>query len=82
MPEVVDFTINGERHRLTREQVVRVMCSQAPEEIRKHSVEVSGTQYPVKQVLAAATGVDRLDFTSALARRALSRLGFEPRREK
>ena len=46
MSDVVDFTINGQRYHLTREQVVRVMCGASPDEIRTHSVEVGGTRYP------------------------------------
>jgi hypothetical protein len=40
-------------------------------------VQVGGVRYPVKQVFALVTGLDRLDFTSAIARRNLGKLGFE-----
>jgi len=48
-----------------------------PEPVRSHAVVVVGKRYPVKQVFAYSTGLDRLDFTSAVARRHLDRLGFE-----
>ena len=45
--------------------------------IRSHRVVVDGRVYPVKQVFEQATGLDRLDFTSAVARRNLLKLDFE-----
>jgi hypothetical protein len=47
------------------------------EEPRKHVVEIGGKLYPVKQVFAAVTKLDRLDFTTAQARTVLQRLGFK-----
>ena len=47
-----------------------------PEPIREHYVVVDGRRYPPKQVLAAATGLDRADFTTHQARAVLRRLGF------
>jgi hypothetical protein len=37
---------------------------------------ISGRRWPPKQVLALVTGLDRADFTTHQARRALTRLGF------
>jgi hypothetical protein len=47
-----------------------------PEPIREHFVVISGRRWPPKQVLALVTGLDRADFTTHQARRALTRLGF------
>ncbi len=47
-----------------------------PEPIRDHYVVVGGRRYPPKQVLAAATGLDRADFTTHQARAVLRRLGL------
>ena len=76
MPDQIDFVVNGTALHLTRPNVERVMHSVEPEPIRNHAVQVGGTLYPVKQVFERATGVDRLDFTSATARRHLGKLGF------
>lgn len=45
----------------------------------KFAVTVNGAFYPVKHVLEAAAGVARKDFTSNVARKHLSALGFEIR---
>jgi hypothetical protein len=80
VPESVEFVVNGEILALSRAGVTRAMRGVAPEPIRSHSVDVAGIRYPVKQVFGVVTGLDRLDFTSAVARRQLARLGFEVER--
>lgn len=77
MPDVIEFVVNGRPLKLSHQAVVDAMKGVRPEPIRSHTVAVDGTQYPVKQVFAVATGLDRLDFTSAVARRQLARVGFE-----
>ena len=42
----------------------------------RRSVWLSVSAWPPKQVLALVTGLDRADFTTHQARRALTRLGF------
>ena len=76
MPKQLTFVVNGKLLRLSRRDVESCMRGLSPEPIQRHAVEVGGTTYPVKQVFEAATGLDRLDFTSAVARRNLGRLGF------
>lgn len=73
----MEFTINGQLLELQREQVEGAMREVDPETIRQHAVEIGGRLFPVKQVLSCATGLDRLDFTSA---QHLKRLGFQLRR--
>jgi hypothetical protein len=77
MPDVIEFVVNGQSLSLSHQAVVEAIKGVPPEHIRSHIVDVAGTRYPVKQVFEAATGLDRLDFTSAVARRQLARLGFE-----
>lgn len=76
----MEFTVSGKRVSLTTDQVNRAVQDLRPDPLRSHAVVVDGVEYPVKQVFAAATGMDVLDFTTNQARRALSRLGFELRR--
>ena len=76
MPESIDFIVNGQALHLTRPGVERAMKGVEPEPIRSLVVVVGGVRYPVKQVFEKATGLDRLDFTSATARRHLGSLGF------
>ena len=81
MADQIDFVVNGAGVTLSRREVEKKMEGVAPEPVRSHAVVVSGVRYPVKQVFEAATGLDRLDFTSATARRHLGKLGFELARE-
>lgn len=75
-PEPVEFTVAGRRVALTRDQVIRSAKGVAPDTIRTHAVVVGGARYPVKQVVALATGMDPLDFNTNQARGWLRRLGF------
>ncbi len=76
MPNEIEFLVNGAHLRLTREGVERAMEGVTPEPVQRHGVEILGVRYPVKQAFALATSLDRLDFTSAIARRNLDKLGF------
>jgi hypothetical protein len=71
-----DFTLSGERFRLTRQQVVDALRGIEPEPVRTYGVEIGGVVYPVKQALAAACGARRGRFISTAAARVLQRLGF------
>jgi hypothetical protein len=77
VPEEIRFTVNGQQFQLSRAQVLEAMRNVEPGPLRSHSVVIEGTRYPVKQVFAQATGLDLLDFQTAVARRHLGRLGFE-----
>jgi hypothetical protein len=81
MTDRVDFVVNGQSLHLSRAEVERAMVGVTPDPIRSHAVLVKGVRYPIKQVFGAATGLDRLDFTSATARRHLAKLEFKPIRE-
>jgi hypothetical protein len=80
MAESIAFMVNGNRFTLTQQDVVAAMAGVQAEPVRSHSVRVGGVWYPVKQVFGRVTKLDRLDFTSAVARRNLARLGFELQR--
>ena len=82
MAEKIEFVVNGKTLSLSRAQVLDSVAGLEAEPIRSHSVVIGGTHYPVKQVFERATGLDRLDFTSAVARRQLLRLGFKPQRQR
>ena len=71
------FTVGGKRFELSRAEVERRMEGVEPNPVREHYVEVGGRRFPPKQVLAAVTGLDLLDFQTTSARRVLGKLGFE-----
>jgi len=77
----VSFVVNRKRFTLSRAKVESLMDDVDPEPIRSHGVLIGRRKFPVKQVFAMVTGLDRLDFTSSIARRQLGRLGFPLLRE-
>lgn len=72
----IEFTVSGRRVRLSREGVLSRLRGVVPGAIQAHVVEIEGRTFPVKQVLATATGLDPLDFNTNQARRVLRALGF------
>ncbi len=68
--------VAGQDFDLSAELVEQAASRLDPEPIQEHYVAVAGRRFPVKQVLAAATGLDRADFTSHQARSVLRRLGL------
>jgi hypothetical protein len=74
------MTVSGHRYELDRNGVQAALEGVLPEPIREHFVVINGRRWPPKQVLALVTGLDRADFTTHQARRALTRLGFSAAR--
>jgi hypothetical protein len=72
----VQFTLNGRVYRLTRNQVIRAMRNQTPGRIQTYSVDVEGTDFPVKQALAQALQIKNTEFVSTRAQDILRKLGF------
>jgi hypothetical protein len=73
---VTTMTIMGRAFDLDPRRVEHALEGKLPEPIHEHFVVISGRRWPPKQVLALVTGLDRADFTTHQARRALTRLGF------
>jgi hypothetical protein len=74
------MTVSGRTFDLDAERVQEALQGELPEPITEHFVVINGRRWPPKQVLAAVTGLDRADFTTHQARRALTRLGFSAAR--
>ena len=70
------MTVSGHKYNLDSQRVEAALQGALPEPIREHFVVINGRRWPPKQVLAQVTGLDRADFTTHQARRALTRLGF------
>jgi hypothetical protein len=70
------MTVSGHRYDLDSWVVEAALQGALPEPIHEHFVVINGRRWPPKQVLALVTGLDRADFTTHQARRALTRLGF------
>ncbi|MGH9189157.1 MAG: hypothetical protein ACRD0Q_03850 [Acidimicrobiales bacterium] len=69
-------TIAGRAFELDAGQVEESLAGVLPEPIRDHFVVLGGRRFPLKQALAAVTGLDRADFTTYQARSILRRLGL------
>jgi hypothetical protein len=74
------MTVSGRKYELDSQTVEDALAGELPEPIREHFVVINGRRWPPKQVLALVTGLDRADFTTHQARRALTRLGFSASR--
>ena len=70
------MTVSGHQYNLEPRSVEAALQGALPEPIHEHFVVINGRRWPPKQVLALVTGLDRADFTTHQARRALTRLGF------
>jgi hypothetical protein len=70
------MTVAGHQYSLNSRGVEAALQGALPEPIHEHFVVINGRRWPPKQVLALVTGLDRADFTTHQARRALTRLGF------
>lgn len=74
--EELTFKISGKVFTLSKKMIEAAAKNLTPDNVQSHGVKIGGTVFPVKQVLAAVTHLDRLDFQSAQARSVLQRLGF------
>src|SRR5258707_4312324 len=70
------MTVSGRTYDVDSGSVQEALQGVLPEPIHEHFVVINGRRWPPKQVLALVTGLDRADFTTHQARRALTRLGF------
>jgi len=70
------MTVLGRQYDLEARRVEAALQGALPEPIHEHFMVINGRRWPPKQVLALVTGLDRADFTTHQARRALTRLGF------
>ncbi len=74
----IEFTLGGRSYRVTTAEVESRLNGIQPEAIREHYVTVKGRDFPIKHAFAEGVvpGIDRLDFTTAFARRVFQRLEF------
>ena len=71
------FTIMGKSYQLTDRAVVSALKGVKPERVSRYSVQVKGRRYPLKQALSGAIRVPPVAFTSQVAYRILTSLGYE-----
>jgi len=77
---MVVFTIGGTKYDITKEGILKALSTLVPEEMtgnRRYYIVFEGKKYPIKQVIAAVTGLPRVAFTAMDAYRILTKLGFD-----
>lgn len=72
----ISFMLAGRQLTLSADDVRTSLAGHHPESIRQYWAEIDHVRWPVKQVIALATGIPRTDFQSQNGRRLLARLGF------
>lgn len=70
------FTLAGQRFKLSADDIRTRLAGHRPDSIQQYWVEIDGVQWPVKQVIALATRIEKKDFQSRDSRRLLAKLGF------
>lgn len=72
----ISFSLAGQPFELSDDDVRARVARHRPDAISQYWVEIDGTRWPVKQVMALATGLGKGDFQSQNSRRLLAKLGF------
>lgn len=72
----ISFTLSGQQFELSDTDVRLSVAKHRPDRIHQYWVDIDGTRWPVKQVLALATGLTNRDFRSQSSQRLLAKLGF------
>jgi len=73
------FTISGQDYEIGPEDVIKVADEAVPELVdsrHKFFVRLNDRRYPIKQLLAGATGLRNSEFAAHYAQRTLTKLGF------
>jgi len=73
----VQFTLRGKDFELRREDFVAVARGMVPGRIQKYSVTAAGKRFPIRQLVAAATGMPAIVITSQDAYRILQKFDFD-----
>lgn len=72
----ISFILAGQQFELSDRDVRARIAKHHPEPIHQYWVDIDGNRWPVKQVLALATGLHKSDFQTQSSQRLLSKLGF------
>ncbi len=72
----ISFTLARQQFELSADDVRTRLAQRRPDPIDQYWVEIDDIRWPVKQVMALATGLAKSDFQSQNSRRLLAKLGF------
>jgi hypothetical protein len=70
------FTLRGKTFEKERHDFLAAIVGQVPSRIQTYSTAINGRRYPIRQVVACATGLPAIAITSQDAYRILERFGF------
>jgi hypothetical protein len=70
------FTLRGEMFEKERNDFIKAMINKEPGRIQKYSTMINGNRYPIRQVIASATGLPPIAITSQEAYRVLEKFKF------
>jgi hypothetical protein len=73
----IRFTLRGHVFEKGKEDVSKAARGLNPGRIQKYSTVVNGTRFPIRQLVAALTGVPTIEITSQDAYRILQKFGLE-----
>jgi hypothetical protein len=73
----ITMKIRGKRYTLKKKDIEYKLSKVEPDTIYKYSVRLNGNEYPVKQAISTALGINVTGLTTQDANRALTRLGFD-----
>lgn len=76
MTTKIRFTLRGKTFEKDREDFVKAAKATEPGRIQKYSTVVNGKRYPIRQLVASATGLPAIAITSQDAYRILEKFGF------
>ncbi len=70
-------TNRGRTFYLFRTKVEKSLLNVAPHRVTKYGLALHGREYPVRQVIAIATGTPVIEWSTTNAYRILQKLGFK-----
>jgi hypothetical protein len=70
------FTLRGKTFEKERHDFLEAIVGQVPSRIQTYSTTINGRRYPIRQIVAWATGLPAIAITSQDAYRILERFGF------
>jgi hypothetical protein len=72
----IRFTLRGKVFEKAMNDFVEAVVEKAPSRIQRYSTLINGVRYPIRQVVACATGLPSIAITSQDAFRILEKFGF------
>jgi hypothetical protein len=71
------FTLRRKTFEKEMQDFIAAMAGKVPSRVQRYSTNIGGERYPIRQVVACATGLPSIAITSQDAYRILEKFGFE-----